>query len=665
MDNGAPGVKKAPAPERAPRYRARMPPGDEAAQVGDLLAQLTDDEKLSMLSGDGWWVWEGLKMIRRYNARPIVAGAVARLGIEGVRFTDGPRGVVMGHATAFPVPMARGATFDPALEARVGDAIGVEARTLGANLFAGVCVNLLRHPAWGRAQETYGEDPHLLGEMGAALVEGTQRHVMACVKHFACNSMENARFKVDVRVDDADLRDVYLPHFKRCVDVGVAAVMSAYNKVNGDWCGHSRHLLADILKDQWGFDGFVMSDFFWGVRAAAPALNGGQDLEMPFHKVFRDLPRAVEAGEVERERVDDACRRLLRMQVRFRGRGEPDRYVEAAVAGEEHRALAREAAVKSFVLLRNEDGLLPLDSGSGPVAVIGRLAGLPNTGDHGSSWVRPPHVVTVVEGLREAASRNGASLVESCTDDTGPAVEAARSAATAVVVVGCSHRDEGEYIKRSGGDRTDLGLRPEHADLVEAVAATTRRTVVVLMGGSAFVTESWRQQVAAVLMVWYPGMEGGHAVADVVFGDAEPGGRLPCTWPRSPAQLPEFDRDAAVAEYGPLHGYRLMHAEDRDPAFWFGFGLGYTTFEYGAPRRDGATVSVEVRNTGRRCGDDVVQCYADLARGTDDREVPTLVGFERVRLDPGAAATVRFETDPRWRRVRVGPSADPRGLRHT
>ncbi|HEY6697678.1 MAG TPA: glycoside hydrolase family 3 N-terminal domain-containing protein, partial [Acidimicrobiales bacterium] len=256
------------------------------ARSRELLDELTLHEKLHLLSGDTPPVSGLIGLVRHYNEEPYVAGAVPRLGIDGIRFSDGPRGVVMGHATAFPVPMARGASFDTDLEQRVGDAIGIECRALGANLFAGVCVNLLRHPAWGRAQETYGEDSHLLGEMGAALVRGVQRHVMACVKHFACNSIEDSRFRVDVRVDEADLRDIYLPHFRRVVDEGVAAVMTAYNRVNGSHCGHHHHLITEVLKGDWGFDGFVMSDFVFGVRSAY-AVNAGLDLEMPFRLRFR------------------------------------------------------------------------------------------------------------------------------------------------------------------------------------------------------------------------------------------------------------------------------------------------------------------------------------------------------------------------------------------
>jgi beta-glucosidase len=633
--------------------------------LDEAIANLTLEEKLKLLAGD-LPPLEIVRMGRRYNELPYDAAAVPRLGIGGIHFTDGPRGVVLGRSTAFPVAMARGATFDPELEERIGDAIGVEARAQGANLFAGVCINLLRHPAWGRAQETYGEDPHLLGEMGAALVRGSQRHVMACVKHFACNSMENARFKVDVRIDEADLRDIYLPHFRRCVEAGVASVMSAYNKVNGEWCGHSRHLLTDILRHEWGFTGFVMSDFVLGVRGPQ-ALAAGMDLEMPSRLRFRRLDRLIGNGTLTREHVDVAVRRLLHTQVRFRDRGEPARYGAGAVASPPHRALAREAAEKSIVLLRNaapfgaRTPLLPLGDEIRRVAVIGRLASLANTGDHGSSQVHPPAVATVLDGLGDAAAARGVAIVASPTDD--PAAGAAKAAAAdvAVVVCGYTFRDEGEYLFfLGGGDRAGLGLRPEHERLIEAVAAANPRTVVVLLGGSAIVTESWREQVPALLMAWYPGMEGGHALARILFGDVNPSGRLPCTWPRSPAQLPPFERQASVAHYGPLHGYRLMLAERREPAFWFGFGLSYTTFEYGPPRLEGSSVTVTVRNSGARAGEEVVQLYVDLVLGSESRALGALRDFRRLVLEPGASLDVRFALDRDWRRVHVGPSADPR-----
>ncbi len=620
------------------------------------------------------------------------------------------RGVVMGHATAFPVPMARGATFDPDLEERVGDVIGVECRALGANLFAGVCVNVLRHPAWGRAQETFGEDPHLLGEMGAALVRGTQRHVMACVKHYACNSMEDARFKVDVVIDEDDLRDLYLPQFRRCVDEGAAAVMTSYNRVNGERCGHHHHLITDVLKGEWGFDGFVMSDFLLGVRSGR-AVAAGQDLEMPFRWRFRSLGRLVRLGKVSRERVDDAALRLLRQQVRFAARAAAvaqadgtttGRYAPARVAGDAHRALAREVAERAMVLLRNEsvravepdDGhqpyagaapgarepVLPLDPDRvQSLAVLGRLAALPVTGDHGSSQVRAPSVVTMLDGLRAAGERWVINVAHHPGNDLDAARLAATAADVAVVVVGYTHRDEGENVPRQGGDRRSLTLRAEDESLIRTVAAANPRTVVVLVGGSAIVTESWREQVGAVVMAWYPGMEGGHALARILFGEVNPGGRLPSTWARGAEQLPSFEPEARTVRYGPLHGYRLMEATGRSPAFPFGFGLSYTTFEHGrlvATRSWDGTVrlTVPVVNTGTRTGDEVVQIYLDEALGSEPRPLRTLRAFRRVTVPPGAMTNVEFElgADVLARtiaahggrvRLHVGRDADPSGHR--
>ena len=637
------------------------PPAEVSAQVDEL----SDLELLHLVGGDGPALRGNLEMARRYNATPIVAGRLPSRGIEGIAFTDGPRGVVMGQSTAFPVPMARGAAFDPDLEERIGDAIGVEARTQGANFFGGVCINLLRHPAWGRAQETYGEDSHLLGEMGAALVRGTQRHVMACIKHYAGNSMENSRFWVDVKIDEADLRDLYLPHFKRCVDEGAASVMSAYNKVNGDWCGGHRHLLTEILKEDWGFDGFVISDFTLGVRGSGLAcFEAGLDVEMPFALRVKGLGRHLRAGRLDRGRLRDAAARLLHQQDRQAERGEPERYVPEAIASPEHRALAREAAVAGTVLLQN-DGLLPFDlERTTSIAVIGKLATIANTGDLGSSRVRPPEVVTLLDGMRAAGERHGVTIEHHDGADPEAAAALAARCDAVVVAAGNTFRDEGEWIGKDGGDRTRLTVRPVDEALVWRVARANARTAVVLYGGSAFVTEAWRSDVGAVLMAWYPGMEGGRALADILLGDEVPGGRLPCTWPTSADDLPPFKRFARKIVYGPLHGYRKVEADGSHPAFSFGFGLGYTTIEWGEPEVADGEVRVTLTNTGQRPGVEVVQLYRSEALGTEPRALRTLRGFTKARLAPGetVTATVPLPDDatpgPLW----VGPSSDPTDL---
>jgi beta-glucosidase len=499
--------------------------------------------------------------------------------------------------------------------------------------------------------------------MGAALVRGVQRHIMACAKHYALNSIQNSRLKVDVRVDERTLHEVYLPHFKRCVDEGVAAIMSAYNKVNGEYCGHHHVLLRDILKGEWGFQGLVMSDFVWGIRDGKAAALGGLDVEMPFTQHYgRKLLRLVEKGEVPEPVIDEAVLRILRQKIRFAQVGEPGRCVPQAVVGDAHRALARESAAKGMVLLKNEpvwgpgQPLLPINRALvRRLALIGRLAAVPNIGDRGSSHVRPPYVVTPLEGLRAASAPGIEVLFEEGRSPTGAAA-VAEQADAAVVVVGYTWQDEGEHIPGAfgsarAGDRQSLTLHPADEALIQAVAEANPRTIVVMMGGSAIITEAWRGLVPAILMAWYPGMEGGHALADLLFGAASPSGRLPCTFPRSEAQLPFFDSKAERIEYGYYHGYRLLDREGGEPAFPFGFGLSYTTFAYRdlglepeVVGPDGRVrIRVEIANTGSVPGEEVAQLYVGCAVARVERPAKELKGFARLRLAPGEARRVTFE----------------------
>ncbi|HTL69501.1 MAG TPA: glycoside hydrolase family 3 C-terminal domain-containing protein [Lacunisphaera sp.] len=666
---------------------AVLSPEQIETKARELVAALTLEEKLGLMDGDTPF-WPGLAEMMApggYASRPWVAGAVPRLGIPGIRFVDGPRGIIMKGATTFPVSMARGATWDPVLEERVGDAIGRELRALGGNFFGGVCINLLRHPAWGRAQETYGEDPRHLGSLGAALARGVQRHAMACVKHYALNSMENARFKVDVTIGARPLHEIYLPHFKAVVDAGVAAVMSAYNSVNGEWCGQNRPLLTGILKEQWGFTGFVITDFIFGMRDVLKTALSGQDIEMPFRMhLHRGLKPLVASGAVPLARIDDAALRILRQQVRFGQGRKPANYAREVVGCAEHRQLAREVAAKSIVLLRNERQVLPL-AGLRKLAVVGRLAATPNTGDGGSSNTQPAYVVTPLAGLKAALAEAAVSY-----DDGADPMRAARVAAdaeAAVVVVGYTHEDEGEYIPPDmipsfapsfpppapeeqpiakkilpghgqkeggfspGGDRTRLTLHPREEELILAIATANPRTVVVLMVGSAVITEAWRERVPGIVVLWYPGMEGGHALADVLLGRVNPGGRLPCTFPRRASDLPAFDREATRVTYDLWHGYRRLARTGTTAAFPFGFGLSYTSFRHANLRLDRDLISpadtivatVDVTNTGPVPGDDVVQLYAAARSSVVERVGPELKAFSRVTLAPGETRKVRLE----------------------
>ncbi len=667
------------------------------SQAKKLYDQLTADERLGLLDGDTPF-WEGMvsMMGEGYNLRPYVHGAVDRLGIPGTRFVDGPRGCVSGHGTAFPVSMARGATWDLDLEERVGEVIGREIRAMGGNFFGGVCINLPRHPAWGRAQETYGDDPYHIGEFGAALTRGTQKYVMACAKHYALNSMENVRFQVDVTIDEADLHDVYLPHFKRAVDEGVAAIMSAYNSVNGEWAGQNEYLLTGVLRKQWGWKGITVSDFIWGLRDGAKSLNAGLDLEEPLaQQRATHLRRQLAAGETSWEMVERAGVRLIAAQLRSYASRAEGEFDPKTMASAESRALSRKIGARAMVLLKNEpvDGapVLPLDRARvKSIAVIGRLATAANMGDKGSSDVRPPVYVTPLEGI--TAAFPGAKIIHVGEDDPAAAAEAARQAQVAIIVAGFNERDEGEYVGPDtmarpellalfpppppgmeaaiagmmdggqkeagregnvimtggyGGDRASLTLRPIDEQIIQAVAAANPRTVVAIVAAGAVLTEAWRHSVPAVLMMWYAGMEGGHALADVLTGGQNPSGRLPVSIPTSAGHLPGFDRNATKITYNRFHGQRLLDKLGVAPAFPHGFGLSYTTFTIGDVKvsgvgSGGARLSATVTNTGERDGRHVVQVYGRRATGAHAGEL-WLVGFAGVDVPAGAAAPVEIE----------------------
>ncbi len=675
-----------------PRCVDRLRAGQSLVDlVDELLGQLTPAEKLGLLDGDIPF-WDGIADMHAngYNRTPIPMGCVERLGIPGLLFSDGPRGVVMGHSTAFPVSMARGATWDRDLEERVGAAIGLEGRAQGANFFGGVCINLPRHPAWGRVQESYGEDPLLLGEMGAALVRGVQPNMMAVAKHYALNSMENARFTVDVTADDATLHEVFLAHFRRVVDQGVDGIMTAYNSVNGEWAGENEGLLEGVLRGQWGFAGVTVSDFIWGLRDAAQSLRAGLDVEEPFAQQRAEhLPEAIRSGSVTDEHVERAARRILSTQLRYYARREDAEPSPSVVFSEGHRALARDVACRAMVLLQNDAiggrPLLPLDAGGlTSMAVIGRLADVANTGDHGSSDVRSPKVVTPLEGLRAALP--AVEITHLAVDDATLAADAARAADVAVVIVGYTAEDEGEYIgseafadprllatfpplgdsaaeqlmeglggdgagvmiggEGAGGDRLSLRLRPVDAEIIHAVAAANVRTIVAIITAGAVITEEWRHAVPAVLLSWYSGSEGGHALADVLLGRVDASGRLPFSIPTSEAHLPFFDRDATAITYDKWFGQRLLDRDGHTAAFPLGFGLSYTDFAVSDLTVDDLVgdsfgASVTVMNTGQRAGRHVVQLYARLEAG-DDFPSRVLLGFGAVALGPGNATRLEL-----------------------
>lgn len=710
---------------RCPLSRAEI-----EQKANETLKQMTLKEKVWLLNGNWNMVTNQIRYKNAYNPTPIATNGVKRLGVSPIKFTDGPRGVVMGKSTCFPVSMARGASFDRTLEARIGDVIGKEARAQGANFFGGVCVNLLRHPAWGRAQETYGEDPFLVGEMGKELAEGVQEHnVMACVKHYAFNNIENSRFFVDVQADDRTMHEVYLAHFKKIVQAGAASVMGAYNRFRGDQACESRLLLTEILREDWGFEGFTISDFIFGVRNGKKAIEAGLDVEMPLPIHYqRNLLKAVQDGEVAESVVDQAALRVLRTLLVFEHTPDPMAYPKTLVGSPEHVALAREAAEKSMVLIRNQGPALPFAKTVKRVLVLGKLAVQENTGDHGSSRVYAPYVITALEGLRKYLGQD----VEILHRDETQLAEARQLAGEVdcvIIVAGNDFNDEGESVSPGGmqamlkpviigyqnmgkpigtfllkrmaksaagsqapvglapgGDRQNLSLKPEQTALIQAVAGINPYTVVCLVCGSMIMIDDWAENVPAILYTWYSGMEGGTALARLLFGDVNPSGKLPFTIPTSVEHLPYFSSTDPTITYDLYHGYTLLDHKGLMPAYPFGFGLSYTTYAYRdarvALKGEAVEVTVEVSNTGARDGEEVVQVYVGMEKSSVERQKKLLKGFEKVAIPAGGTATVKiaipldelryYDVQARqWRlepgvyRVLVGPSSDDAALLET
>ena len=729
------GRSATPATKDVDRPKATHAPNDFAPQKGMSKAQIADtveailkeatlEEKVAMMSGAGFYqamIEDGM----RWSQRPYRAGAGCdRLGVPALYFSDGPRGVARGSSTCFPVSIARGASWDRALERRIGEAMGVEMRAQGCNLSGAVCVNILRHPGWGRAQETYGEDPYHVGEMGAALSEGVQSHnVIATVKHLAVNSLENSRFKVDVRVDGRTLREVYLPHFKRVLDSGCASVMSAYNKLNGEYCGQHYELLTKILREEWGFDGFVHSDWIMGVHRTYGAA-AGLDIENPEPAHFGEkLVAAVRKGEMAPAVVDTACRRILTTLYRFACAEDPyEEYTPDMVASDAHVALAREAAEKSAVLLKNDNSALPLAKDA-RIGVFGKLATAENTGDHGSSRVRAPYVVTALQGL--SAYLDASLELAGDESDVSAAGAAAKKQDAAIIVVGTTAADEGEFIPGSlgsdavallpkgaaealtasrksiekeveeagalgtghdrGGDRDMLRLPDDQIALIRAVAKSNPNTIVVIVSGSAIISTEWADDVAGILQTFYSGMEGGAALARLLFGEISPSGKLPFTVAKDEKDYPFFDKNADSIEYGPLHGYSLMKVNGIAPQFAFGHGLSYTQFAYRSAKahvREGRILAeVSVANTGAMNADEIVQLYVGFPNKAVDRPASLLHGFERIHIKAGEQRIVRFSISleelrywddeaSEWRfepgdyQISIGPSADAQRQLH-
>lgn len=651
-------------------------------QAKKIVSEMTLEEKVFLMSGNDNLVDVLIKKKEEhYNQFPYIAGGNERLGIPAIKFCDGPRGVDcgVGKSTCFPVSMCRGASFDPELEEKIGHAVGREVLAHGGNFYGGVCINLPYNPGWGRSQETYGEDSFALGEMGSALLRGVQdENVIACEKHFAFNSMENGRFRVNVKCDKRTEREVYLPHFKRCIDEGAACLMSSYNQYDGTFCGHHDYLLNQVVKDEWDFDGFIMSDFLIGIRDTVEAANGGMNVEMRDCKFFGEhLIKAVESGLVPEEKIDDAALRIVRTLLAFeQARKESGKTYDETILGcDEHRALALCAAREGITLIQNENHCLPFNKDkTKKIAVLGRLAESDNLGDYGSSRVFPKHVVTVTEGLKNILP--DAELLIETGEDLEKAKQYAKDADAVIYVVGYDHDDEGEHLggsdilevaqgifkthpeilapyasfisqgalssaffEKEGGDRLNgLGLHAEDIQLILETGKLNQNSAIVLIGGNAIVMDEWKEAVSAVLMGYYPGQEGGQAIAEILFGNVNPSGKLPFTVPHKEEDLPQVDWLADEVFYGYYNGYRYLDKKKIEPAVPFGFGLSYTNFEISdasfEKTEEGITASCKVRNIGDIAGSEVVQVYVGYSQSTIDRPVKTLQGFKKISLEP-------------------------------
>ncbi len=622
---------------------AWMEPGATPAERSErLIDELTLEQKVAQLHGE----------VQPDDFR--VVPGIPELCVPDLLVTNGPAGVgasvePLGSlpATALPAPLALAATWQPSMAHDFGDLMGEEMRQTGRNLLEAPDVDLARVPLNGRTFEAFGEDPFLVSEIAVAQIKAVQDHgIIAMAKHYVANNQEEDRFNVDAIVSERALHELYLAPFEATVrDADVASVMCAYNKVNGTFNCENEPLLTGVLRDQWGFEGFVQSDF-GATHSTVESVTAGMDLEMPSGEFFgRPLLDAVNAGTVSDAEIDQMLDRRYVQMFRL---GIFDRLPETEpIPMEEHGEIAQHIAEAGTVLLRNESDLLPLDDAEiDSIAVVGPWATQAATGGGGSSIVNPMRTITPLDGITTRAG-DEVEIIAPTGTDVAAAVTAASEAEVAVVVVG-------EQLTE-GTDRTSLSLPDDQDALIEAVAAANPRTAVVIHGGAP-VLMPWLDSVGAVIMGWYPGQEDGTVTAAVLFGDSEPGGRLPITFPAAEADLPTSDPERYPGVEGTVQhhedlevGYRHYLANGIEPLFPFGFGLSYTSFdvnELDAPEQadadDSVELTVQVKNTGDRRGTEVVQAYVESPPEVGAPSAQ-LQGFTKVTLDEGGSKTVTVE----------------------
>ena len=629
----------------APALQTHLSHEQATARARQLVARMTLDEKIAQL--------HGIRDAAHYRLVP----GLPRLGIPELQVTNGPAGAGPGGAgpqkpaTALPAPIALAASWDPQLARAYGRIAGEEASSLGNNLLESPDVNIARVPQGGRVFESYGEDPYLASRIAIANIEGIQSTgVMANVKHYVANNQETNRGTINEIIGERPLHEIYMPAFEAAVkEAHVASLMCAYPRVNGLYNCENAPLLNGVLRKEWGFNGFVTSDF-GAVHSTVPSALAGLDLELPTGKYFGDaLRQAVDSGEVPVAVIDEMLIRRFAKMMEFGWFGPQPKPVPIPALA--HGAVARSIAEQSMVLLKNDGNLLPLDHNSiKSVALLGPYAVRPMTGGGGSSHVIPLYSIAPYDGL-DAALLSQTRLILLDGNDIDAAVGAAKKATIAIVMVGDDERE---------GHDHSIELSPAQNRLIAAVAQANPKTIVVLKSGSA-VLMPWLKDVSAVLEAWYPGEEDGNAVADVLFGKVNPSGKLPLTFPRSvddtlAAHSNQYPGDGITVHYseGLKVGYRAYQAHGAAPLFPFGYGLSYTSFRFSdlkttmQPGRGHIIVSFRVTNTGKRAGAEVAQLYLGFPPIAEGNEPPLqLKGFRKVMLNPGESKVVELQMDPR------------------
>jgi beta-glucosidase len=610
----------------------------------------------------------------RTNEIQRIAVEESRLGIPVLFGQD----VIHGQHTMFPLPLAQAASFDPSAAERVAEISAVEATADGVRWTFSPMVDIARDPRWGRIAEGYGEDTFLCCRMAEATVRGYQgddlsdpTKLCACAKHFAAyGAAEAGRDYNTVDMSERTLREVYLPSFKATVDAGVGTFMTAFNEISGIPCTGSRFLLTDVLRGEWGFDGFVVSDCFAvreqiqhgfaadGREAAKKAIIAGCDMEMQTPLYAENLAQLIADGEIDESVVDEAVRRVLTIKARLGLFENPytDISRKSVILSREHLDAAREVARRCAVLLKNDGNLLPLKKDLKSVAVIGPYVTEETKYEWRGCWTiigGPESFTPFVDAVRGVVSSDTNVLVNDGSDpDFRGAVEAARASEVAIVVVG-------EDADRSGEAHSvaDIGLQGNQEALVRAIVATGTPTVVVLINGRPLAISWLAENVPAILEAWHSGSGGALAAADVLFGDANPGGKLPASFPRVTGQVPiHYNHKSTGRPALDLNETWISRHMDilPTPLFPFGHGLSYTTFGYSdlsispaSPKvGDSIKVSATVSNTGDRAGDEVVQLYIRDVSASVTRPVKELKGFERITLQPGESRRVEFTLTP-------------------